>query len=79
MTLLGFGGSGTSSPVFTAFLTRPSPSARQTVPAAAGREATILRSRTLMWSGMVYQSILVAGEARYDFWTLVSGRGVYRC
>lgn len=26
-----------------------------------------------MWSGMVYQSILVAGEAHYDFWTLVSG------
>ncbi|KAI4518101.1 hypothetical protein K525DRAFT_250757 [Schizophyllum commune Loenen D] len=49
------------------------PSAKQTVPAAAGREATIPRSRTLMWSGMVYQSILVAGEAHYDHWTLVSG------
>ena len=49
------------------------PLANQTVPATAGREATTLRSQTLMWSGMVYQSILVAGEAHYDFWTLVSG------
>ncbi|KAL1685666.1 glycoside hydrolase family 5 protein [Schizophyllum commune] len=38
---------------------------------SGGYDPTI--ANALMWSGMVYQSILVAGEAHYDFWTLVSG------
>lgn len=37
---------------------------------SGGYDPTI--ANALMWSGMVYQSILVAGEAHYDFWTLVS-------
>ena len=38
---------------------------------SGGYDLTI--ANALMWSSMVYQSILVAGEAHYDFWTLVSG------
>ncbi|KAL1745747.1 glycoside hydrolase family 5 protein [Schizophyllum fasciatum] len=37
---------------------------------SGGYDPTI--ANALMWSGMVYQSILVAGEPHYDFWTLVS-------
>ncbi|TRM55884.1 glycoside hydrolase superfamily [Schizophyllum amplum] len=37
---------------------------------SGGYDPTI--ANALMWSGMVYQCILVAGEAHYDFWTLVS-------
>ncbi|KAL1665124.1 glycoside hydrolase family 5 protein [Schizophyllum commune] len=37
---------------------------------SGGYDPTI--ANALMWSGMLYQSILVGGEPHYDFWTLVS-------